>query len=258
MALGRRGLLLLAFGAGPLAAASDWEEGIAHYAAERYRESQASFERALESEPENSEYALWLGLAIGRRAERMTGLRRLGAFSLAKSVLRMFEKAAELDSTNLAALEALQQFHLSAPGVVGGSKSEAREIALRIEALDGAEGAAAWARYYERLGEFDSAAERYARARQLDPQDLGHLLDHAAFLARRGLTGPSDELLDEAFARDPENPDVALTAAKAWIRAKRRALYPRARKLIESYLTSSRREPTADPPSQVRKLLKEI
>ena len=65
-------------------------------------------------------------------------------------------------------------------------------------------------------------------------------------------------MFEEAFSRDPDNPDTALAAAKAWIRAERKDLYPRARQLLNTYLASPRRRPSADPPSQVRKLLDEL
>lgn len=260
MSLARRDLLVALAGLAPwqLARAADREEALRHYAAERYRDAQDAFERLLEADPENSNFALWLGLSMGRRAERMTGVRRLGAFSLARKVLAMFERAVELDPENLAALEALQNFHLAAPGLVGGSKATARSLAGRIEVADTARGAAAWALYDEAVGEFDSALERHLQARERDPREMRYLLGHAAFLARRGANRESDALFDEAFSRDPDSPEAALAAAKAWIGAKRKDLYPRARQLINSYLDSPRRKPTSDPPSQVRKLLDKL
>ena len=83
-------ILLLATLFGAVACANgpseqDWKEGIRSYRAEDYRHAETLFERAVERAPDNSKYHLWLGLAIGRRAEGMTGLRRLGAMSLAKA-----------------------------------------------------------------------------------------------------------------------------------------------------------------------------
>ena len=235
-----------------------WQRGIDLYEAEEYREAQELFEKAASEDPGNSEYQLWLGLAIGRRAEQMSGLRRLGAMSLARQVKRRFERAIELDGSNLEALEALQGFHFQAPGLIGGSKAEAGNIASLIEDVDQARGAVAWAAFYEEAREFDRAGRHYERARELAPDDTGHLLHHAGFLARRGMHAESDELFEIAFAEDPENPQVWLEAAKAWVGAKRRSEYARARELLERYLASPDREPNSDPPSQVRKLLKRL
>ena len=52
----------------------DWKEGIRHFSAEDFRAAQDVFQRAVEQNPENSTYSLWLALAMGRRAERMTGI----------------------------------------------------------------------------------------------------------------------------------------------------------------------------------------
>lgn len=247
--------LLLASGRPGIA---DWERGIELYMAEKYREAQELFEQAASQDPENSEYQLWLGLAIGRRAEQMSGLRRLGAMSLAKHVKRRFERAVELDSSNLEALEALQGYHFQAPRIIGGSMAAAGNIADLIEAVDKARGAVAWAAFHEEAGDFDKAVRHFERARKLAPDDTGPLLAHAGYLARRGMHAESDELFEIAFARDPENPDVWLEAAKAWVGARRRSEYARARELLERYLSSPDRKPDSDPPSQVRKLLKRL
>lgn len=238
--------------------ATDWEQGIDLYMAEEYREAQEKFESALSEDPGNSSYELWVGLAIGRRAERMSGLRRLGAMSLARQVKSRFEKAVALDGENLDALEALQGFHFQAPGMIGGSKAEAGRIAARIESVDSARGAAAWAAFHEDSGDFEEAAERHLRARELAPDDTGYLLGHAGFLSRRGQHAQSDELFARALEADPDNPAVWLEMGKAWLQAKRASQYRRAKELLERYLASPNRRPDSDPPSQVRKLLKRL
>ena len=235
---------------------ASWQEGLRHFASEDFRQAEDAFQQAVEESPENSTYALWLGLALGRRAEGMTGLRKLAAPPLVKRMRRELERAIELDRSNLDAYDALQVFHFRAPSIVGGSKAEAREIAAQIQALDPARGAGALAAYHEHVGDFESAGEQYALARQLDPEGIRHLLKHAAYLSRRGAFAESDELFELAFERDPENPKVWRAAATAWILAKRESYYSRARELIERYLATPDREPNPDPRSEVRKLLK--
>ena len=208
--------------------------------------------------PVSSTYNFWLGLAIGRRAEGMTGFGRFRAMGLAKKVKVHFERAVELDGSNIDALEALQHFHFQAPGVVGGNKAETRKLAGRIEQLDEARGAIAWASCFEHDKDFTNAAARYALARKLAPDNTGYLAEHAAFLSRRRRHAESDELFDTAFERDPDNRTLWVLAAKSWIKAKRSSLYPRARKLLESYLEDARSLPGKDTPSQIRKLLKKL
>ena len=217
----------------------------------------------------------------------MTGFRRLGAIGLAKKVKVQFERAVELDGSNLDALEALQTFHFQAPAFVGGNKAEARRIADRIKQIDEERGAIAWAACFEKDKDFASAAVQYepasapplaeqcrpkrrsarsinvcerdvqyALARELAPDNTAYLAGHAAFLSRRGRHAESDELFNAAFVRDPDNPVLWLVAAKAWISAKRSSLYPRARQLLERYLANAKSVPNRDSPSQIRKMLK--
>ncbi len=237
---------------------ADWERGVALYRDEEYRKAQDLFKQAVSEDPDSSRFHLWLGLAIGRRAEQMSGLRRLSAMSLAKQVRVEFETAVELDPTNLEALDAFQGFHLTAPGIVGGDKARARSIAGRIEKIDPAWGAAAWAAYHEDVGDFGKAGEYHARARELAPDEIRYLLAHAGFLSRQGQQAESDRWFDAAFDREPDNPDVWLAAARAWIKAKRRSRYPRARELLERYIDSPERRLNSDPPSLVRKLSKQL
>ena len=258
-----RGILALAlFCIAALAAGvpgqEEWEEGRRLVGIEDYKRAQKSLEQAVRKNPGNSKFHFWLGVAMGRRAEGMTGFGRFRAMGLAKKVKVQFERAVELDGSNFEALAALQNFHFNAPGIVGGDKAETRKIADRIKKIDEARGAIAWAACYEHDKDFRNAAAQYALARKLAPDNTEYLAEHAAFLSRRRQHAESDELFDTAFARDPDNRKLWLTAAKSWIEAKRASLYPRARKLLERYLEDAKSVPNMDPPSQVRKLLKKL
>lgn len=236
----------------------DWQEGRRLFGIEDYKAAEKSLEQAVRKNPASSTYHYWLGLAIGRRAETLTGFGRVRAMGMAKKVKAQFERAVELDGSNVDALEALQNFHFRAPGIAGGDKAEARKIADRIKKLDEARGAIAWARCYERDKDFGKAAAQYALARELAPDDTDYLVEHAAFLSRRRQHARSDELFDAAFARDPDNRKLWVVAAKSWIEAKRSSLYPRARKLMQRFLENAKSVPNMDTPSQVRKLLKKL
>ena len=258
-----RRIVLLAMALTLTAAASepgedDWKEGIRHFSAEDFRAAQDAFQRAVEQNPENSTYSLWLALAMGRRAERMTGFRKLAAAPLVRRMRRVLERSIELDESNLDAYDALQGFHLQAPSFVGGNKAEAKEIASRIQAVNAARGAEAFGTYYEAVGEFDRADGQFVEARKLDPEGMRPLLKYAGFLARRGMHAESDDLFDLAFARDSEDPKVWRAAAMAWVLAKRKSRYREARELIERYLQAPDREPNPDPKSEVRDLLKKL
>ena len=236
----------------------EWEEGRRLFGLEDYKAAQKSLEQAVRKNPASSTYQYWLGLAIGRRAESLTGFGRLRAMGMAKKVKAQFERAVELDGSNIEALEALQNFHFRAPGIAGGDKAEARKIADRIKKLDEARGAIAWAACYEHDKDFTEAADQYELARKLAPDNTEYLAEHAAFLSRRRQHAESDQLFNAAFARDPDNRKLWLIAAKSWIEAKRSSQYPSARKLLERFLENAKSVPNLDTPSQVRKLLKKL
>ena len=245
-----------AFGADP--AANAYENGIRHFVAENYAKAQQSFEQAVRGEPENANYHVWLGRACGRRAERNSGLKIFPSYGLARKTRSSFEQAVELDPKNPNALESLFSYYLEAPGIVGGGASKARKIAKQIEGVDEARGARAWASYYESQRQFDDAEAALEKARQLQPDDIGHLLSQASYLARRGWSEKADELFEVALKDHPDDPEVWFARAKALIRAERESKYDEARELLMHYLATPLVEPDAEPDSNVRKLLKEI
>lgn len=254
----RRTLAALLLSGGLALAQQPWQEGLRYYAAEDYERAQRSFERALLDDPQSSELNLWVGLAAGRRLQTMSGFRRLGALPLVRRAKRQFEKAVELDDSNIDALDALMGFLMQAPGIMGGSMSDARRLADRVRMVNPAHGAYALGTWHEAAGETEAADTQYGLARKLAPDKSRYIVAHAGFLARRGRHAESDELFEVAFAHDPDNPAVWLAAAKAWVGVKRKAMYPRAKQLAERYLASPNRAPNSDPAFEVRALLKRI
>ena len=251
-------LAVLLMFVGALSAEQHREQAFQHYAAEEYGRAQRAFERALLEDPGNSELNLWVGLAIGRRVQTMSAFRRLGAMPLVARVKRQFERAVELDGSNVDALDALMGFLLEAPGIAGGSKRDARGVAERIHAVSSAHGAYALGIWHEDVGEIKQACQHFAQARERAPDNSRYLVAHAGFLARRGSHAESDDLFEAALARDPENPAVWLAAAEAWIGARRKPLYSRAKRLAERYIASPDRGPNGTPLFEVRALLRRV
>ncbi len=240
------------------AATPAFEQGLRHYGAEDYEKAQRSFEAALAEEPGSSERNLWLALAIGRRLQTMSAIRRLGAVPLVRRVKRHFELAVELDGANIDALKALVGFYLDAPPFAGGSNGSAREVAERIRQLDPAQGALATAACHEGRGEHEEAATQLALSRVLAPDDIGAILAHAGFLARRAEHAASDGLFDLAFRLDGDNPAVWSAAARAWITVSRKDRYSEARDFAERYLDTPKSAPDAEPYFEIRALLKKL
>ena len=102
-------------------AAACFERGLAAFVEEDYKVSGEAFESAVNAEPDNPNYRLWLGRVWGRKAERATGFARMAALSLAKKVRDEFLRAIELDPQNVKALQALFRYYVNAPGIAAAA-----------------------------------------------------------------------------------------------------------------------------------------
>ncbi len=226
--------------------------GLKAYAAEQYEQAMAYFEQAIQAEPAVARHHEWYGKACGRRAERVFFPRALG---LARKVRSSFEKAVELEPTNVEALSELFEFYLRAPGLVGGGEDKARAVVERIRALDAAEGHRTSADMLLKSKDFAGAEQQLRKALELEPAKLARLLDLASLLAERGRHREADALFDRAAELAPNAP------AYLFARGKQLALSRRdpqqARQMLERYLRSQR-GPDDPPPSEVRELLKKL
>jgi len=113
-------------------------------------------EKAAKLGPRRSDVFLALGRAYGRAAQEASLLRKPG---LAKNARAAWDKAVALDPGNLEARGDLVQYHIMAPGFMGGDVDEARRQADEIGKRDAVQGAIARATIAQ--GEKDVAgAER--------------------------------------------------------------------------------------------------
>jgi tetratricopeptide (TPR) repeat protein len=214
-----------------------------------YKKATAAFERAVQAEPANSIYHDWLGKAWGRRAETASFLTAPGYATKAR---KSFERAVELDPTNLAALSDLFEYYLQAPGMLGGGLEKAGALAARFAKLDPAEYHWALARLAEKRKDFSTAEKEFRRAAELEPSKPGRWIDLARFLARQGRHPESDEAFERAQKAAPGNPRVWFSRAAAWIESGRNL--SAARRLLERYLEAEL-TPDDPPRREARKLL---
>ena len=131
-----------------------------------YKKATESLEKALAADPDNSDYALWLGRAYGRRAETSSPFTAPPNASKAR---QNFEKAVQLNPRNMEALSDLFEYYLEAPGFMGGGLDKASATAEQMAAIDPVEGHWAQARLAEKKKEFDSAEEHLQRAAEMAP-----------------------------------------------------------------------------------------
>ena len=243
-------LWLLAFVRASHGAGAPLDEGIRAYAREDFKAAVNLFEQAVEAHPNDANAQLWLGRAYGRRAERANWFSALG---LAKKTVASFERAVGLDGKNREALEALLDYYISAPGIVGGGADKAEPIAERIAKLNPAAGERAWASILKHREKYDEAEKRIEKAIALEPENVGHVLSLASFKSQRGWYDASDDLYKKAFAIAPDSPEVWFSRAKELVRAERHP--EEARELLKKYIAAELK-PSAEPKSEARKLLK--
>jgi predicted Zn-dependent protease len=97
---------------------------------------------------------MWLGRALGEKADRVSFL---SAYSLGKRVRSEFERAVQLDPHNAGALSDLGEFYKDAPGIVGGGLDKAESIAAQLDKVN-------TAKAYELRGNISAARKDYVTA----------------------------------------------------------------------------------------------
>jgi tetratricopeptide (TPR) repeat protein len=116
----------------------------------------------------NSDFHLELGKVFGEMAARASFF---SAGSLATKFRKEVEIAIQLDPGNLDALDAMMKFKYQAPGIMGGSKDEARALAEKITALNASEGYLAHAELAEMQKDPGQMEAFYLKAVQANPRN---------------------------------------------------------------------------------------
>lgn len=102
------------------------------YAEERWDDAIQECERAVQLDPANGSYHMWLGRAYGEKAERVNFLT---AYKMAKRIRPEFEAAARLDPRNGEALSDLGEYYVEAPAVLGGGLNKAQGVAEQLDSF---------------------------------------------------------------------------------------------------------------------------
>ena len=84
---------------------------------------------AVAAGPASSQDQMWLGRALGQKAEHASMFTAMG---VAKRVHLAFERAVQLDPGNLSAAGDLGEFYIAAPGIVGGGQDKLARLAATL------------------------------------------------------------------------------------------------------------------------------
>lgn len=248
-----------------------------HLAYEEFDPAIKLLRQAIELQPGKAEAHVSLGEAYGQKVQRAGIFDRMG---LAKNVRKESEVAVAADPKNLDALESLMEFHLQAPGIVGGDKDKGRELARKINSIDPVRGSFAMAEVAARDKRFDqqkeyqlkavaiaphsydaltaaaslllndrwhdySSAEKYSRqAIEIDPTRVRAYTLLAESYAATGKLEALDKLLARAEQQVPDDLSPYFASAQTLLANNREA--DRAEKYLRTYLG---REPEGEAPS---------
>ncbi len=198
-------------------------------------------EQATASAPNNSDYYFWLGRAYAIKVQRVGLLKKAGA---AKQIKNAFEQAVKLNPDNLEARMALLQFYAFAPGIIGGSKDNAREQAEQIRQRSEYQGHLAFGVIHAVNENFDLAAQELRAAMALKPDDPQAYYQLAFLYARQKQWDQAWELMEQLSARRPEETTVHFYLGRLAIMSEQRL--NQGEEHLKKYLET---EPNPDRPS---------
>jgi tetratricopeptide (TPR) repeat protein len=179
-------------------------------------ESIEALEKAVDLDPKNGLYHLWLGRAYGEKAEHAS---IFTAFGWARKVRRAFETAVQLAPANMDARFDLLEFYLAAPGIVGGGEDKAELLAKEIAQASPRLGHTARSLVFRKQKKWDQALEelKQSAAKYADHADAH--LDLAQYLLERGDSSGAEQAALQAKRIRPNLPRCRMVIAAAQIEA---------------------------------------
>lgn len=195
---------------------------------------------AVQLDARNSDYWYWLGRAYGGKADRE---RSLGWARKTKSA---FEKAVQLDASNIPARRALIEYLTEAPAfLAGGSDSKAREHIQVLVSQNPVRGHLAWGYYWNEEKEYDKADAAYRQVLSLKPREMRPYFETASYYRRRGEAARMEEVVEAAAKLDAS--DVRLNFYRGVVRVVAGNRWEEAERYLKTYLDKGC--PRRDDPS---------
>lgn len=172
--------------------ADAWQAlGQANLALQNTDAAVTAYEKAVQLQPNNSGCQLQLGQAYGLAATKAGLFAKMG---FARKCKDAFERAVELDPSNINARWSLMEFFRQAPGFVGGGMAPAYAQAEEIKKLDARRGRAAYASLYAAEKKYPEAFALYEEVLHDQPGNVDALFSIGRLAAQSG------EQLDRGLA----------------------------------------------------------
>jgi cytochrome c-type biogenesis protein CcmH/NrfG len=206
----------------------------AYFALGDWNRGSSACERAVDLEPNNSLFHLWLGRIYGEKADAANFL---SAAMLAGKVRREFETAVQLSPDSVAARTDLAEFYLEAPGIVGGGKDKALAQAKTLATLDPAKAHWVKARIAQKNHDDADAEKEYKASVEASHGSANAWLNLASFYWRTKRLDEMENALDHAASAQSKQPEILMEAAEILIRTGRD--FPGAIRMLRQYLSNS-------------------
>jgi tetratricopeptide (TPR) repeat protein len=176
-------------------------------------------EKAVKLNDSQAEYHLWLGRGYVIQAQKGS---KLKALFRAKKGKDEWERAVELDSTNLGARFDLMQYYIGAPGIAGGDKKKAKKEAEIIEKMDSLYGAYAWgAFYWQGEKDFDKAETYLRKAVKLDTSSTySATYQLGFFLQQQEKHHQAAEVFEKLYNQHPDQMPALYQVGRTYLLAK--------------------------------------
>jgi len=204
-----------------------------YFAMQKWDSAIEAGEKAVGLAPNNSEYHMWLARAYAEKADHSSFVT---AAHLAKKVRQEFERAVELDASNVSARSDLAEFYIEAPAFMGGGKNKAQREAEAIAQHDAATGHWLQARIAEKDQRLDLAEQEYRAAIQASGNQGSFWLNLASFYKRQKRLSEMEQAITQAIEADKKRPNVLFDAAQILFGAGRN--FVGAANFVRKYLTS--------------------
>jgi tetratricopeptide (TPR) repeat protein len=208
------------------------------FSVQNYDAARSECEQAVRLDPQNSDYHLWLGRALGEVADRANFL---SAYSLAKRARAEFERAVDLDPRNAAALADLGEFYSEAPAIVGGGMGKAAAVAAKLDRVDPARAHELRSGIARQNGDLASAEREMKDAIKLSPHPAFQWMRLASFYRKYKRWQDMENAVQNGYAaaqRDPAAGVALFNGASVLMQANRNS--DLAIKMLHAYLASPR------------------
>jgi tetratricopeptide (TPR) repeat protein len=217
-----------------------------YYQEERWDDAIHECEIAVHLKPMDGSYHLWLGRAYGEKADSIHSIK---AYGLAKKVRDEFERAVQLDGENVDALSDLGEFYTAAPGIVGGGKKKAQNVAQALELYAPAQGHQLKGRLAEKDKNYTLAESEFKQAVEASSQSADSWMALASFYSRRRETEPMLAALHAGIDADTKaaRPHGPALVEGAGLLTRNNLDLPLATQLFRQYLASPNK--SADSPA---------